>query len=37
MKSLTDGLPLEIVQKAHPDWRKNESAYWEMRDKLVEQ
>ena len=37
MKSLADALPPEIAQKIHPDWRKNEAAYWSMRDRLVGQ
>lgn len=37
MKSLADGLPAEIAQQIHPDWRKNEAAYWAMRDQLLAQ
>src|SRR5271168_2780715 len=37
MKSLADGLPPEIAQQIHPDWRKNEAAYWAVRDQLLEQ
>src|SRR6266446_468966 len=37
MKSLADALPPEIAQKIHPDWRKNEAAYWSMRDQLLGQ
>jgi hypothetical protein len=37
MKSLIDGLPPEIAQRIHPDWRKNERDYWEHRDKLLPQ
>jgi hypothetical protein len=37
MKSLADGLPPEIAQKLHPDWRKNEAAYWAVRDQLLSQ
>lgn len=37
MKSLIDGLPPEIAQKIHPDWRKNETAYWAKRDELLAQ
>jgi hypothetical protein len=37
MKSLADALPPEIAQKIHPDWRKNEAAYWSMRDQLLSQ
>lgn len=35
MKSLADGLPREIAEQIHPDWRKNEAAYWAMREQLV--
>lgn len=35
MKSLTDGLPPEIARQIHPDWRKNEAAYWAVRDQLL--
>jgi hypothetical protein len=37
MKSLADGLPAEIAQQIHPDWRKNEAAYWAARDQLLRQ
>src|SRR5438128_11987742 len=37
MKSLADELPPEIAQQIHPDWRKNESAYWAVRDQLLGQ
>ena len=37
MKSLADALPPEIAQQIHPDWRKNEVAYWSLRDLLVGQ
>jgi hypothetical protein len=37
MKSLADGLPPEIAQQIHPDWRKNEAAYWSARDQLLGQ
>src|SRR6266404_3345269 len=37
MKSLADALPPEIAQQIHPDWRKNEAAYWSMRDQLLNQ
>src|ERR1700675_3325940 len=37
MKSLADGLPAEIAQQVHPDWRKNEAAYWAVRDQLLAQ
>ena len=37
MKSIADRLPPEIAQRIHPDRRKNEAAYWEVRDKLLDQ
>lgn len=37
MKSLADRLPAEIARQVHPDWRKNEAAYWAVRDKLLSQ
>ena len=37
MKSLADALPPEIAQQIHPDWRKNEVAYWAVRDQLLSQ
>ena len=37
MQSLADGLPTEIVRQIHPDWRKNEAAYWAVRDQLFAQ
>jgi hypothetical protein len=37
MKSLADGLPAEIARQIHPDWRKNEKAYWAIRDQLLTQ
>jgi hypothetical protein len=37
MKSLADGLPPEIARQVHPDWRKNEAAYWAVRDQLLNQ
>ena len=37
MKSLADGLPPEIAQQVHPDWRKNEVAYWDIRESLLDQ
>jgi hypothetical protein len=37
MKSLADGLPPEIAQEVHPDWRKNEAAYWAVRHQLLGQ
>jgi hypothetical protein len=37
MKSLADALPPEIARQIHPDWRKNEAAYWAIRDRLLGQ
>src|SRR5438046_10620831 len=37
MKSLADALPPEIAHQIHPDWRKNEAAYWVVRDQLLSQ
>jgi hypothetical protein len=37
MKSLLDGLPPEIAQQIHPDWQRNETAYWTVRDTLLPQ
>jgi hypothetical protein len=37
MKSLADGLPPEIAQQIHPDWRNNEVSYWSKRDALLGQ
>ncbi len=37
MKNLADGLPPEIAQQIHPDWRKNEAAYWTVRAQLLSQ
>jgi hypothetical protein len=37
MKSLADGLPPEIAQQIHADWRKNEATYWAVRDQLLAQ
>jgi hypothetical protein len=35
MKSLLDGLPPEVAQQIHPDWQRNETAYWEVRETLL--
>jgi hypothetical protein len=35
MKSLADALPPEIARQIHPAWRKNEAAYWAVRDQLL--
>jgi hypothetical protein len=37
MISIADQLPPEIARQLHPDRRKNEAAYWAMRDQLLEQ
>jgi hypothetical protein len=37
MKSIADQLPPEIAKQLHPDRRKNEEAYWAVRDQLLEQ
>jgi hypothetical protein len=37
MRSPAEALPPEIVQQIHPDWRKNEAAYWAVRDQLLSQ
>ena len=37
MKSLADTLPPNIARQIHPDWRKNEAAYWAVRDQLIGQ
>ena len=37
MKSLADGLPPDIARQIHPDWHKNEAAYWAVRDQLLSQ
>lgn len=36
MKSIADQLPPEIAQQIHPDRRKNEAAYWAVRDQLLD-
>ncbi|HJT34119.1 MAG TPA: hypothetical protein VJ783_18880 [Pirellulales bacterium] len=35
MSSPQDQLPAEIAKQIDPEWRKNESAYWAMRDGLL--
>jgi len=35
MKSLADALPPDIARQIHPDWRKNEAAYWAVRAQLL--
>src|SRR5437879_8898176 len=37
MNSLADGLPPDIACQVHPDWRKNETSYWAVRDQLLRQ
>ena len=37
MKSLADQLPPEIARQISPEWRKNESGYWAVRDQLLPQ
>jgi hypothetical protein len=36
MQSLADGLPPEIARQVHPDWYKNETSYWTVRERLLE-
>jgi hypothetical protein len=37
MQSIADQLPPEIARRINPDWRKNEAAYWTVRDRLLGQ
>ena len=37
MQSISDGLPPEVAQQIHPDWRRNETDYWTARDSLLSQ
>jgi hypothetical protein len=37
MKTIADQLPPEIARQIHPDRRKNEAAYWAVRDQLLDQ
>ncbi len=37
MSSIADQLPPEIARQIHPDRRKNEEAYWGVRDQLLDQ
>jgi hypothetical protein len=37
MQSIADGLPPDVAQQVHPDWRKNEADYWATRDSLLPQ
>jgi hypothetical protein len=36
MKNIADQLPPDIADQIHPDRRKNEAAYWAVRDQLLE-
>lgn len=36
MQSLADGLPPDVAEQIHPNWRKNESEYWAVRDALLD-
>lgn len=36
MKRIADQLPPEIARQIHPDRRKNEAAYWAVRDQLLD-
>ena len=37
MNSMADQLPPDIARQIHPDWRRNEAAYWAMRNQLLSQ
>jgi len=37
VKNIADQLPPEIARQLHPDRRKNEAAYWAVRDQLLDQ
>src|SRR5919198_3164819 len=37
MNNIADQLPPEIARQIHPDRRKNEAAYWAIRDQLLAQ
>jgi hypothetical protein len=37
MKNIAEQLPPDIARQLHPDRRKNEAAYWAVRDQLLEQ
>lgn len=37
VKRIVDRLPPEIARQIHPDRRRNEEAYWAVRDQLLEQ
>lgn len=34
MNGIMDRLPPEVAQQVHPDWQRNESAYWARRESL---
>ncbi len=35
MQSLLNGLPADVAQRIHPDWKKNETDYWARRADLL--
>lgn len=35
MRSIAEGLPPDVAARVHPDWRKNEAAYWSVHDTLL--
>src|SRR5207253_6996436 len=37
VKNIADQLPPEIARQIHPDRRKNEAAYWAVREQLLDQ
>jgi hypothetical protein len=37
VKTIADQLPPEVARQIHPDRRKNEQAYWAVRDQLLGQ
>ena len=37
MRKIADRLPPDIARQLHPDRRKNEEAYWAVRDRLLGQ
>ena len=37
MQSMADGLPPDVAQRIHPNWRKNEADYWVVRETLLAQ
>ncbi len=36
MQSLADRLPDELARQVDPEWRRNEAAYWAVREELLE-